>query len=176
MNISDHSQTLCLMVADLPVAAKSFHPKSRNISRIGCSPQACCVNSEVSYSLGKKWRWVPGCSKERSVEEFVSRCGKDANILETEAGGLSVDAVTTWLGLQGPPTPRDYPNRAMTSIIRWAKSSGSNSCLAKRDRLVSVENLATTKKHTCHPHWYVPKGLKEDQGVEFPGRQWRSSR
>ena len=30
MNISDHSQTLCLMVADLYVAAKSFYPKSRN--------------------------------------------------------------------------------------------------------------------------------------------------
>lgn len=27
-------------------------------------------------------------------EEFVSRCGEDRNILETEAGDVSVDVVT----------------------------------------------------------------------------------
>lgn len=33
--------------------------------------------------------------RERSGEESVSRYGKDENILETEAKGLSVDVVTT---------------------------------------------------------------------------------
>ena len=134
--ISDHSQTLCLMVADLYVATKSFCPKSRNISHTGCNTQACCINSEVFYSLVKKWRWMPWCSEERSGEESVSRYGKDENILETEARVLSVDMVTTWLG--SPWTPKPESVSWYASIIRWAIYLLAQTLFLQREAAESV--------------------------------------
>lgn len=120
----DQSQTFWLMVTELYVVAKRFYLKSKNISGIAAI-QACYINSDVTYSLGKKWTWNLWCSKERSGEEFVSRYGEDGNILETEAG-IGV-LMCTWLEAPQTPSPRDYPNLVMTSLIRWAKSYGSNS-------------------------------------------------
>lgn len=165
MNISDHSQTLHLMVADWYVAARSFSLKSRNTSCIGCNPQACCVNSDVISSLGKKWRWTMWCWKERSREEFVSRSGEDGNIPETKAGGVGVDVVTTWPEVPWTPSPRDYPNLVITSITRWTKSFGSNSCLIEGYNWVRVENLPQQRNtHITLTDMY-PRGWMKTSGL-----------
>lgn len=128
--------------------------------------QACYVNSDVTYSLGKKWTWNLWCSKERSGEEFVSKCGEDGNILETEAG-VGV-LMCTWLEALQTPSPRDYPNLVMTSIIRWAKSFGSNSY---RVRELSQRWKPGHSKETYRAPSliYLPSGLNEDSGLNVQG-------
>lgn len=134
--------------------------------------QACYVNSDVTYSLGKKWTWNLWCSKERSGEEFVSRCGEDGNILETEAG-VGV-LMCTWLEALQTPSPRDYPNLVMTSIIRWAKSFGSNSY---RVRELSQRWKPGHSKETYRaPSLIYPQWVEWRQWVECTRRQWCSWR
>lgn len=55
----------------------------------------------------------------------MCRCREDGNILETKARVR----VLICTGLEAPqtPSPRDYPNLVITSIIKWAKPFGSNS-------------------------------------------------
>ena len=157
------------MVADLYVATKSFYPKSRNISHIGCNTQACCINSEVFYSLVKKWTWMLWCSEERSGEESVQVWQRWEHSRDWGQGfECGHSDYMTWVSMD-LPNPRACLGIVLTSIIRWATSSGSNSFFAKRGSRVSVENLALARKYACHPHWYVPTSWRKTRGLSSQG-------
>lgn len=92
----------------------------------------------------------------------MARCGEDRGM------DVGVDIATPWLGTPWVPGSRDYLSLIMTSIIRWAKSSGSNSRPTQREGWVRVENLATWRT-IYHPHWYSPMGLTKTSGLNLPG-------